>query len=153
MAELTAEERIAAVAKRRAERESQNESARIEQMATDLEAIDLLEAEHGHDRVFKVELVGWQPGLGAATMIAYRLPMAREAVAKRFLQQANAKNLGAQQMVDAQEAMAKVCIVYPDPTKQAELYKATTELSGILLYKIGQRIYDQLCGKVQEEGK
>lgn len=147
---VTVEERIAAVAKRRAEREATNETARREQMATDLEALDALEEEHGHERVYRVDLSGWQSGRGAATLVAYKLPVTSDAKVKRFLQQANSTNPNAQQRLEASDALAKSCLVYPS---EPELFKATLELAPGLLHLLAKEIFERVQGKAQEEGK
>lgn len=147
----SADERIAAIEKRRAERAVANEAARKEQFAIDMEALDGLEEQHGHERVFRVVLDGWQAGHGAATLVAYRLPLSSEAVVKRFLQQANATNPNAQQRVEASDALAKACIVYPEHGSDA--YRATFEISPGLYHAIAKQIFDRVSGRAQEEGK
>lgn len=149
----TIEEREAAIAKRRADRAEANDLARREQRLVDLEALDALEAEHGHERVFGVDLIGWQAGTGATTMVVYRLPLSSESVWRRFAQQANATNQSAQQKVDAAEALARVCIVYPSNKDAPEMFRATVEQAAGILGNVAKQIAERLQGAAQQEEK
>jgi hypothetical protein len=79
---MTPAERIAAAQAKRAALQAQTEEAYQEQLASDLEALADIEAEHGFDRVARVNLGGWVPDVGLPTLVAVRVPRASEVVYK-----------------------------------------------------------------------
>jgi hypothetical protein len=106
---------IADIQERRAKRKELRARAREEQYAKDLERVDLLEEEHGDDRVAVLETPSYVPGL--PTVVVVKTPPA--AVFNRFRSMIRKAQKNMDQMGAAQELLADSCVVYPD----AETYK------------------------------
>jgi hypothetical protein len=149
----TAAERKAAVEEKRAAMRAELEEARAEQEATDLEALVDLEAEHGFDRILRVNLRGWKKGVGAATMVIARVPERKESFFKRFEQTISKAKEGSGARLDALHALAEACIVYPNKKTQKELYDATMELASGITSHVGSEIVNWSQGKAAEEKK
>lgn len=148
---LTAQERIdAAQAKRKALADKELD-AKIEQLATDLEAICELEAEHGHDRVIRINLSSWVPGMAAPTCLAVRVPLESEKNCSKFIDRIHRAKDGSQEKLRAQDDLARECIVYPP--KGSEAYKAALEIAPLVLSHVALQIINASQGQVEEQKK
>lgn len=149
----TADQRIAAAQARRERLRAEQEAALKEQQATDLEALADLEAEHGFDRVLRIDLVGWKPGVGAAALLAVRVPEGRESVVKRFEQTVATSKERTPTNLQALKTLGEACVVYPDRKSQRDLYDATLELAPAILSKAGELVIKAVQGRGEEEKK
>ncbi|MBP9863389.1 MAG: hypothetical protein KBD62_35920 [Kofleriaceae bacterium] len=143
----TAAERIAAVNERRERLKKEEAAAFAEQQANDLEALADLEATHGFDRVVRIDLNGWKPASGAATMIVVRVPLKSEDYFKRFedtVSKPKSDNL------KATTQLASACLVYPS---DKDLLAATMELAPGILSNAGLQIIHAVQGRAEEEKK
>lgn len=147
----TAQERIAAAQKRRADLAKLEAEKKLDQQATDLEAIADLEAEHGNDRVIRIELGAWKPGIGAPTSVAVRVPLASEKLCQRFIEQINRAKEGSKERLNAQDALATECMIYPE--KGSEALKAALEIAPLILSHAALQIVKASQGRAEEEGK
>lgn len=146
----TAAERIAAAMEKRERLKAEEAAAFAEQQANDIEQLVELEAEHGFDRVYRIDLNGWKPGSGAATMVVVRIPLKSESVFKRFedtVSKPKSDNL------KAAVILAESCLVYPNRKEHAELYEATMELAPGILSNAGLQVVKVVQGAVEEEKK
>ena len=148
---MTPAERIAQAEKRREVREKAYAEARELQHADDLEALDKLEDEHGWGRILRIDLDGWQPGSGAVTLIAAKLPLSSDATFKRFAQQSVGKDKKAQAILDSGDAFGSSCVVYPAPDSEA--YRATIESFAGVLGHVAVQVVKAVQGRAAEEGK
>lgn len=145
------EARIAAAqAKRKAIADSEK-LPYLEQRAADMETLAELEAEHGSDRVLRIDLKGWTPGKGAATMVVVRLPLSSESVFRRFRTKVSKRELKPHEGVEAEEELARACMVYPHPKNARELYEATIDIGPGLLAHAATEIVRWAQGKAAEE--
>lgn len=151
MAELTVEERIAAAQKRREEIKEAEGKLKLEQLAVDLEAIAELEAEHGHERVIRIELGGWKPGLGAPTCIGVLVPTGATHLIKRFTDQVHRTKEHSPERIRAQEQLAAECWVYPE--KGSDAQKAVLELCAGIANNIALQVVQAAQGVAEEQGK
>lgn len=115
MSDEIKETRLQAIERRRAERRAEAELLVEEQAATDLEAIDALEAQHGCDRVKVLVLPFVAEGL--PVRVAVRVPEPREI--KRFRDSVKPKRDGRNNEVPgdqaaAAEALGTVTTIYPE---------------------------------------
>lgn len=147
---MTPEERIAAAQARRDALKAAEAAAFAEQQATDLEALVELEAEHGFERIVRVDLTGWKSGSGAATMVVGRVPLKSESFFKRFVDTVAKPN---SDNVKATETLADACVVYPNRKDHPELYAATMELAPGVLASVGLQIVKAAQGRTEEEKK
>lgn len=150
---LTPEERLAAVAARRAALQATEARAFAEQQAADLERLVDLEEEHGFDRVLRIDLVGWKPGAGAATLIAVRVPLASEVHVKRFEQTVAKSKERTTSNLDALKVLGTACIVYPSRESEKALYDATIELAPAVTTRAGSLVIEAVQGRAEEEKK
>jgi len=145
---LSPRERIEAVEKRRAERKVELAKEREAQEATDLEAIDALEMEHGAGGVARLDLERFAKGL--PTCVALRTP--DPAQYKRFVDQVGKavekNNQGARR--DAQDLFAKSCWAYP--AEQEARDRMLEQFPGLLV-SIAIRAAQLVEAKAAEEGK
>lgn len=146
-------DRIAAAQARREAMKAAEAEAHAEQLATDLEALADLEAEHGFDRVIRVDLRGWKPGSGATTMVVARIPLRREDAVKRFEQTAARSKQGSDDGLKALHTLAEFCIVYPHRKDHAEAYAATLDLAPGILSNVGLQVVQAVQGAAEEEKK
>lgn len=153
MSAPTPAERIAAAHAKRAALQAQEKALFDEQQAADLEALVDLEAEHGFDRVLRVDLTGWKPGTGAATMAVVRVPYGSEAYFKRFEQTIAKAKDGSTTRVDAGYTLARACLVYPSEKDAPDLYKATMDLAPGILSHLAHQIVKAVQGQAEEEKK
>jgi len=137
--------------KNRAERRKAFDAAFAEQQGKDLEELDLLEAEHGDERVIRIDLVGWQPGDGAATLVAAKLPRSSEMVFQRFQQKIGGKKATGNTDLDAQDQLARSCLVYP--AANSDLLRATLDAAPGILGHVAVQIVNAVQGKAALEGK
>lgn len=148
---MTAQERIAAVQARRARQAEGEANARLEQEATDLEAIADLEATHGNDRVIAITIGTWKPGVGAPARIAVRVPLGSEKLCQRFIEQINKAKEGSRERLTAQDALATECWEYPP--KGSEGFKAALEVAPLILSHAALQIVKAAQGQAESEGK
>ena len=106
---MDAKAKIEEIEKRRAARREASAAARDEQHATDLEAIDKLEEEHGDGVLARLNVDRFVPG--QPTFIVMRTPT--RAAYKRFQDQYAAATKGKGKVLDAHENLARTCWVYP----------------------------------------
>lgn len=106
----TAETRIAEIETRRSERKTATAKARAEQYAKDLEQIDLLEVEHGDDRVTVLTMPSFVEGL--PTVVVVKTP--EPAVFKRYRQMVRKAGQKYEAIGSARDMMAAECIAYPE---------------------------------------
>lgn len=148
-----AEARIAKAQERRKAIADAEKLPRLEQQAADLEAIADLEDSHGSERILRVDLRGWVPNRGAATLVAALLPESGDHKFARFQQVASkGDKLKGSERVDAQESLARSCLAYPDPKTQKELYEATIAIAPGVLGHVAKQIVEYVQGKAIEEG-
>jgi hypothetical protein len=147
----TPEERIAAAKARRQAQADAEALAKSEQMAADLEAVADAEAEHGYDRIIRIDLTGWRPGMGAPTCVAVRVPMAADKLCQRFIEQINRSKEHSRERLTAQDLLGAACIVYPAPNSDA--YKAALEVAPLILSHAAMQVVRASQGKAEEEGK
>lgn len=141
--------KAAALAKRELQKKGEAEAFAVQE-ADDIERLVELEGEHGFERVLRIDLNGWKPGAGAATLVVARVPFASEKVYKRFeetVSKPKAENL------KAAHALAEACLVYPHRTDDAALYAATLELAPGLLTHVANQIANAVQGRAEEEKK
>ncbi len=148
---MTPAERIAQAEKRREAREKAYTEAFELQHADDLEALDRLEDEHGWGRIHRIDLTAWQPGTGAVTLIAAKLPLSSDATFKRFAQQSVGKDKKPAAVIESGEAFGASCVVYPEPGSDA--YKATVEAFAGVLGHVAVQVVQAVQGRAAEEGK
>ncbi len=148
---MSAADRIAAAYARRQTLKDSEAKAFEEQQASDIEALVTLEEEHGFERVLRIDLKGWTPGKGAATMVIARVPFAREALFKRFeetVSKPKADNL------KAGHVLATSCIIYPNrKDDDTEFYSATVDLAPGILSHVAAQIVQAVQGQAEEEKK
>lgn len=138
---------------RRAARKAAYEEAYETQKLLDLERLDELEEEHGYGRVLRVDLGNWRDGSGAVTLMVLRLPLASEAVFKRFQQQVASDKASTAAKVEAGEVLARSCVVYPNPKTEADAYNATVEMAPGVLGNLALQIVTAVQGRAEAEGK
>lgn len=148
---LTAKERILAAQKKRDAVKTSEEEPRDEQLATDLERIADLEAEHGYDRIIRIDLTGWRPGMGAPTLVGVRVPMQSEKKCQRFIDQINRAKEHSKERLTAQDLLGESCMAYPEPGSDA--YKAALEIAPLILSHAAAQIVKASQGQAEEEGK
>lgn len=148
---LTAQERIDAANKRRSQKANAESLLKLEQQATDLEAIADLEDTHGHDRIIRIELTSWTPGQGAPTSIAVRVPMGSEKNCAKFNDRINKAKEGSKEKLSAQDDLAKECWVYP--VFGSDAYKAALEIAPMILNQACLQIMLASQGVAEKEGK
>ena len=141
----------AAQAKRKANADSET-LPKLAQRAADLEALADLEVEHGNERIVQIDLVGWVPEKGAATMVIALLPNGNDAKFKRFIQQANESNLKAKGKVDASEMFGRGCIVYPSKVDHPDMLAATLALAPGVCAHVAREVVVYAQGKAIERG-
>lgn len=147
---MTPESRKATALAKRAALKSAEAEAFAEQEAIDFERLVDLEEEHGFERVLRIDLGGWKPNAGAATMVVARVPLGSERDYKRFeetVSKPKSENL------KAAHTLALACIVYPHPKNDAALYAATLELAPGLLTHVAGQIAAAVQGRAEEEKK
>lgn len=147
---LTPEQRVAAANERRAALKALEAEAHAEQQATDIERLVDLEEKHGFDRILRIDLGGWKPDAGAATLVAARVPLASEATFRRF--QNTIGNPKADH-TEAANTFAAACLVYPHRTNDEQLYKATIELAPGILIAVAAELSKAAMGHAEEEKK
>jgi len=148
---LSAAERIAAANKRREEQAKIEAKAREEQEAVDLESIADLECEHGFDRIIRIKIGTWKPGIGAPTSIAVRVPLGSEMNCAKFIQRINKAKEGSQERLTAQNDLAKECWVYPPLGTDAQ--KAAIEIAPLIYSNAALQIVQAAQGQAETEGK
>lgn len=156
------DEEIEALLAQREESGKVHAAARKAQFRDDLKALIDLEAEHGRERLAKVDILGWKADCGAATMVIAKRPQKSDRLYKRFTDMSQRARKGdkvdAAEIDRAGELLAESCIVYPVPPKKGEkddesAYAATMELAPGLLIKVAGAIVTSAMGKADEEGK
>lgn len=149
---LTADERIAAAAKRRDGLRNAFTAALREQQASDDEAITDLEASMGFGRVLRISIAGcWKPGIGAPTAIAVEVPTGSSKLAQRFIQQINRAKEGSLERLTAQDSLSTECWLYPP--KGSDGHKAALEIAPLILSNAALQLVKASQGVAEEEGK
>lgn len=148
---MTPADRIKEAEKRREAREKAYTEAFELQHADDLEALDKLEEEHGWGRTLRIDLGGWQAGMGAVTMMVAKLPLGSDATFKRFAQQSVGKEKKPQAILDSGDTFGASCVIYPEPGSDA--YKATVEAFPGVLSNVAVQVVKAVQGRAAEEGK
>ena len=146
---VSAADRIAAAQARRDALKAAEAEMFAEKFATDLEALAELEAEHGEARVLRIDIGGWKPGAGAATMIVGRVPTKKDSIYKRFVDTVAKQNAD---NVKATDTLAAACLVYP-AREDADLFAATMELAPGALTTLGLQLVKAVQGHAEEEKK
>jgi len=123
-----------------------------EQEAIDFDALVALQEEHGIGRIEKVSIDSWKQGIGAATMVVCRVPLASESYFRRFEQTISKKDSTVNPS-DAGRTLARSCQIYPSEKAQPELYKATMNLADGALSKLAVLIVNAVQGRADEEKK
>lgn len=122
----SSESRLEAIERKRAERKAAAATARAEQRAADLEALDALEQEHG-DHAVKALDVDCGPGL--PTLIVARA--ANGAEMKRYRHEAKPpKGSDQPRFAEAGERLGALVRIYPDDATFAKILEARP---GVLL--------------------
>lgn len=154
---MTPAERIAAALEKREKLKAAEAEAFAEQQAADIEALVELEAEHGFERILRIDLNGWKPGMGAATMVVARVPLASESLFKRFEQTIAKAKPNSTEGHTAAIQLGEACIVYPPRPKPAEmagsLYAATMELAPGVISNVALQVSKAVQGQAEEEKK
>lgn len=152
MSDLTPQERIEVAQKRRQATRDAEANAKIEQAASDIEAITDLESEYGFDRVIAISIEGvWCPGKGAPTRVAFKVPLGSERLGQRFIEQVNRSKEGSPERIKAQDSLATECWIYP--AKGSDAQKAALEIAPLLLSNAALQIVRASEGKAEEAGK
>jgi len=128
---------------------------KLEQRAVDMERLAELEELHGSERVLRVDIIGWKPSLGAATMMIALLPETSDSKFKRFQHVVNNPKAKPAETVDAGDTLAASCIVYPSRKDDAEkdCYTATVNLAPGVLAHVASQVTNWVQGKAIELGK
>jgi len=142
---LTAEERIAASAARRAAKAEAETKARTEQFADDLEAIEALEEKLGERVRYSAQVKQYVPGL--PVVVGVRAPATAEY--KRLVSMVN-KSKDADAKVMAVNTLAQSCWVYPE---KKETRDAMIEANAGLLSSVGNFAYSLGEVELKDEGK
>ena len=148
---LSAADRIAAANKKREAQSKAEAKEKEEQEATDLEAISELEYEHGFDRIIRIKLSTWKPGIGAPTSIAVRVPLGSEMNCTKFIHRINKSKEGSPEKISAQVDLAKECWVYPPMGSDAQ--KAAAEIAPLIYSNAAYQIIRAAQGQEESEGK
>lgn len=138
--------RLARIEAKRAARKANLDAQREEQLATDLEAIDLLEEQYGDSNIRTLE-VPFTPGL--PVLCAVRTP--DPAYIKRHRETLKPKR-NAKEDPDAMAAaivLGAVARVYPD----AEVYAKLLEARPGIDVQLGLLAAKLVAGKIEETGK
>ena len=122
-----------------------------EQQATDFERLVELEEEHGFERVKRLDVGCWKPGVGAATMVIVKIPTSSEKVFKRYQDTAAKAKEGTTSRTDAVVTLGASCIVYPE--RGSDLYKATIEIAPGIDGHAGAVVISTVQGNAEEEKK
>lgn len=149
----TAADRIAAALAKREALKAAEAAAFAEQQAIDLEALIDIEAEHGFERVVRIDIGGWKPGAGAATMVVARVPTKAEKAVRRYEETVSKAKAGSTTQHDAAVTLAGFCIVYPDKDSAKDLYDATLELAAGVMAHVGVQVMRVVQGNAEEEKK
>lgn len=132
---------------RRAARKSATETAKLEQYAKDLEALDKLEEEHGESAFTVMHVPAFTPGL--PTLIVIKSP-AGTGYFKRFQDQVGAAKGHKPAEMAAQEMLARACLAYPsDP----ETVKAMTSAYPNLLNAAAKAVVDLATVEAEDAKK
>jgi hypothetical protein len=105
--EKTAEQRIAEAQERRAKKHAEQKSAATDQFAKDIEALEVLEEEHG--RIASVKVESFRPGL--PTRVFIRTP--KPAEYKRYRDMVEKAVKKDTKRSEVGDQLARACWVYP----------------------------------------
>jgi len=152
--------RIEAAEKKREATAAGEELPYLEQRATDMERVAELEAQYGSKRVWKMDVKGWCPmdrvkgaTREAATLVAVKLPLRSESTWQRFQNEIIRYREEERKSVATVEQLARVCMVYPDPKTEAELYRATIELAPATFTTAAALINEKAGGQAERDAK
>jgi hypothetical protein len=146
VSDLTAAQRIEAANKRRAEKVEAEAKAREEQFATDLEAIEALEAKLGVRLRYSSQVRNFVPGL--PVIVGVRSPEPAEH--KRLVSMVNRSNNNGDAKVAAVATLAQSCWVYPEEKLTRD---AMLDANAGLLSSVGNFAYSLGEVELKEEGK
>lgn len=128
----TAAQRVAEANARRVARREVAAKAELERLAIDLEAIDALEAEHGHERIKVLSVAYHTPDL--PVRVAVRTPdqpeMDRYRATVRDRGEPGSRGFRKGDVIKAHEDLAAVTLVYPDEPTFALLCALKPALKG-----------------------
>lgn len=134
------------IEKRRAARKEALAQLRDEQAATDLEALDALEEQHGEHAVVVTKLGRYKPGL--PTLVVTRICRPEEN--KRWKSRLGIKGQDVKgDVLAAGEELARSCLLYPERPVFDEM---CSEFTG-LITEVGGRTRAASDAKATEEGK
>lgn len=150
---VTIDDELAAIKAARAALQAQEDTLLKRQQLVDYKAVLALEEEHGVNRIVRFDLDGWKSGEDAATMIAVRIPRAKEQVVKRYEQTVAKTKEGDGKYLDAHHLLARACVVYPSEKDAKQLLEATMDLAAGALSNIGLAVMKIVQGKVDDEKK
>lgn len=142
---------IEEIEKRRAERKAGLEAQKQEQLRIDLEALDALEVEHGDERVKRIDVDGWAPGI--PTLAAFRLPEPIEF--KRYQDMARARGDKPGDPIGAARLLAETCRLYPGPAapEASEAWKRLLDACPAMNMNASQMLTTACLGKAADAGK
>lgn len=138
-------------------REARRKALAVEhekQFELDLVELDRLEAEHGYERVMRIDLPGWDPSIGGPTMVVMRIPKHSEAIIKAFEQEVNKSKEGSPVRLSAQASMARACMVYPDPSMASNKsdFDAVMDTAPGILAQAALQVIKRAQGLTVDEG-
>ena len=138
--------KIEEIEARRAARKAQTKAAFEEQYATDLEALDALEVEHGDHAVatYKLDADRWKPGL--PTLVVVHVP---ESAYNRFRGMVRKAKDNAEARGAAADLLADSCVAYPARETYSAMraaYEGLHDNVTIIASKLAE-------GKSADEGK
>lgn len=158
--EKTVDEQIADLLEKREIAQKAHDAAHKIQRLKDLHALVELEAEHGMERLIKVDLRGWKIDSGAVTMAVAKRARKSDKLYKRFVDMVRRSKKGEKiddaEVEKAGDMLAQSCLVYPIvPEKPGDggAYESTLELFPGFLTTIAAAVVEAAMGKAQEEGK
>ncbi len=136
---------------RRAARKADLQAQADAQRATDMQALDDLEVEHGDTNVCRVD-VPYTPGL--PTMAVARLPKGIELKRYRSALKVDGQKVDVAAANEAAALLGKTVVVYPDPkTEEGKaMFSLMCEARPDLASQLGSRATKLASGKAEAEG-
>jgi len=130
----------------RAARKAALAAQRLEQLATDLQALNDLEIQHGDGKIVRVDIGRYVPGL--PTMVIMRLPKPVEF--KRYTDMIAARGDAPGEQLNPSIMLAESCRLYPAEKEDYERVKA--EFTGLHI-NAAVALRKACEGSAVEEGK
>ena len=150
---MSAADKIRALEERRAKNRAAHEEAHAEQFAKDFERVIELEEEHGFERVLRIDVGGWKPDVGAATLVVLRVPTASEKLWKRYEDTVAKAKPESTTRLTAAHVLGEACLLYPSKSTDADMHKATMELASGILSNAALQVAKVVQGNAEEEKK